>query len=972
MGKKKQKLVCHTAEQLTDAPSTHIHTASIYTFQSGKPLVCTESLTGVNVPPVSLHDEDPPPARNRFQIYDPGDFLEYMPIPNDDVETETSKRKRTAGDHPLAAWLPECPTFLDEMIRLEGRGEYIEDSLCGHCQKSARTIRCTDCFLPELCCPPCTVERHRHLPLHRLQHWNGHYFERISLKTLGLRIQLGHRMDDTCCNPQRAFNDDFVIIDTNGIHEVGLDFSTVTDPKTAATFNILEQYHKLSFESKASAFEFYHSLARLSDNVGIDPPKDHYATFLRVVHEWRILKLLKRFARGHCPDGVGTTEPGQCAVLCPACPQPGKNIPEDWKDASPDKRWLYALFVGIDANFHLKRKFVSSDSIDPGISKGWSYFVDERAYKVYLDDHKDRNQERSTCASHNAVNMADTKKARGLAATGVKTVDCARHNMKLRNTVGDLQKGEKYINMDYLFFSAMSHNEVTVLNVSYDIACQWSKHLRSRMMTLPSRFHLDFDSKAITFLIPKFHLPAHIEQCQINFSFNLSQYVGRTDGEAPECGWANINPIASSTKEMGPGSRWDTLNDHFGDCNWKLDAIEQKAEHQQELIELESCLEVQDISQWRIEVEAWEQDHSQTNPFQVRVASETQAAVRLELARIEAAELESGTNISLHADVSPSILISSGIDLEDQQRHLSLEIAALGVHATDNQLAKVQQHTNSLRRKIESRQDIQLLYMPFVSLLCTSEEPCSPASSTPVEAFQLWLPSAVGPNMQCAVQLRTLEWKLRYAQANDALKEIRNLLRLRSHLYKFKDSHIVGQAANTRARSTISKADARVNMAAEHYEVARAALANLAPILNEGRTWMEVFKPLNRSKDLKALKDMWEKETEGTRHLSWIWKTPGVSENASVGLHDALHIEWCKAHARAMQWEEEVDLLKEEQRRVIAFLDWQGGWWQNDTLREGLVAYAECQASLRRQLSTHFQILWSPPTLPTPPAGTTM
>ncbi|KAG1774894.1 hypothetical protein EV702DRAFT_974103, partial [Suillus placidus] len=225
--------------------------------------------------------------------------------------------------------------------------------------------------------------------------------------------------------------------------------------------------------------------------------------------------LLKHFARGHCPDGVGTTEPGQCAVLCPACLQPGKNIPEDWKDAPPDKRWLYALFVSIDINFCLKRKFILSDSIDPGISKGWSYFVDERAYKGYLDDHKDQNQE---------VSFSNCFINSGLAATGVGTVDCAQHNMKLCNAVGDLQKGEKYINMDYLFFSAMSHNEVTVLNVLYDIACQWSKHLWSWMMTLPSRFHLDFSSKAITFLVPKFHLPAHIEQCQIDFSFNLSQW----------------------------------------------------------------------------------------------------------------------------------------------------------------------------------------------------------------------------------------------------------------------------------------------------------------------------------------------------------------------------------------------------------------------------------------------------------------
>jgi hypothetical protein len=51
------------------------------------------------------------------------------------------------------------------------------------------------------------------------------------------------------------------------------------------------------------------------------------------------------------------------------------------------------LFVGIDANFRLKQKCVSSDAIDAGINKGWSYFVEEKAYKAYLEDHKDQNQE---------------------------------------------------------------------------------------------------------------------------------------------------------------------------------------------------------------------------------------------------------------------------------------------------------------------------------------------------------------------------------------------------------------------------------------------------------------------------------------------------------------------------------------------------------------------------------------------------
>jgi hypothetical protein len=56
-----------------------------------------------------------------------------------------------------------------------------------------------------------------------------------------------------------------------------------------------------------------------------------------------------------------------------------------------------------------------------------------------------RTPQKSTCASHNTVNMAEVKSSLGLAATGLGTIDCARHNMKLPNGVGDLQKGERYV-----------------------------------------------------------------------------------------------------------------------------------------------------------------------------------------------------------------------------------------------------------------------------------------------------------------------------------------------------------------------------------------------------------------------------------------------------------------------------------------------------------------------------------------------
>ena len=70
----------------------------------------------------------------------------------------------------------------------------------------------------------------------------------------------------------------------------------------------------------------------------------------------------------------------------------------------------------------------------------------------------------------------------------------------------------------------------------------------------------------VRFLEPKFHLPAHIESCQQSFSFNCARFV---DGEAPECGWSDLNGLAYSTREMGPGGCQDTIEDHLGDWNWQ-------------------------------------------------------------------------------------------------------------------------------------------------------------------------------------------------------------------------------------------------------------------------------------------------------------------------------------------------------------------------------------------------------------------
>ncbi|KAI9573079.1 hypothetical protein HD554DRAFT_2035513 [Boletus coccyginus] len=198
-----------------------------------------------------------------------------------------------------------------------------------------------------------------------------------------------------------------------------------------------------------------------------------------------------------------------------------------------------------------------------------------------------------------------------LAATGVGTIDCARHNMKLPTAVRDFQKGKKYTNMDYLFFSTIRHfPSLTRVFALYDIACQWSKWLWKRMETLPLTLWFDCKTGHVNFAVPKFHLPAHKEACQLDYSFNLIPWVGCMDGKAPERGWANINPVASSTKEMDPGSQRDILDDFFGNWNWKKtiklsdvlltkmkEAVMQKLQQHVALQELEAALPPGRVSQ---------------------------------------------------------------------------------------------------------------------------------------------------------------------------------------------------------------------------------------------------------------------------------------------------------------------------------------------------------------------------------------
>ncbi|KAJ7447046.1 hypothetical protein B0H11DRAFT_2151984 [Mycena galericulata] len=945
----------------------------------------------------------------------------------------------------------DLENFLDESLRGEGRGDYCGQRRCAECRvPDVQTHRCEDCFTEALFCTPCVVRLHADNPFHLIKSWDGAAFTETSLAKLGLRIQLGHRRGEPCPGTVARQSSDaagggktgretFCVVAHNAIHEVNLDFctcgsaplpsvqllrarlypATTTQPRSAASFQVLDDFHKLSFETKCSAYEFYNSLARKTNNTGNFQPRDRYSAFLRMTREWRHLKMLKRSGRGHLPGGARNIEAGACALLCPACPQPGKNLPSggDWTRASKEKRFLYALFLALDANFRMRRKRVSSEEADPGLNNGAAFYSEVKAYMEHVGFHWELEQEKSRCVSHDAVNQPD-RESRGTASSGIGTVDCARHNMKRPNAVGDLQKGERYINMDYMLWKSLKdYDELVMLIVSYDIVCQWSINIWRRLEKYGPELREragDPDQRYYQWLIPKFHLPAHIEACNILYSFNLTPYVGQTDGEAPERGWSNINPLATSTQEMGPGARRDVIDDHFNDWNHKKivamgqtflersqKAVGEMVEKQEALVETEASLPSENVETWTKAVELWELDPSQPNPFNVGDKHESLQAIRGRIAEEVKDAVEGDAADDVRGDLHASEMLAMGMQLEEQQRSLGLDVSALGIHATDGQKTTVLERGNKLRRKIATWIKAQTDFQPELAAHRAADEQAraaaarmQPSSGVAVQDIDLWLPSkqARSAGVRVKESHARYEFDMREGHAHEALEEIRRLLLVRTHQYKAQ-ADIHGVAGKTRSRTSIAVVDEQIRRQAGEYRAARRAMASLSQRLKETR-WMLVLKELkgedirgmpsslfgDKEKRRKGKKRRKEAEAEEPpKEMSWIWRTGLASvtaaaatseEAATLAIRESLRVEWAKARARAHRWTEEVDLLEEEMRRTLVFLDWRAGWWRglkdlrpevvtDEAAKEGFNAYAERQAKIQDDMKLRFEANWA-------------
>lgn len=152
--------------------------------------------------------------------------------------------------------------------------------------------------------------------------------------------------------PSRS-SGDVTVVHVNGVHhlpvltcdcrgsdQVSLDLSyhrflptTMSKLSTMFTMAVLDDFRLANLECKASAYQYWQRLRRMTKPLEPDQVVDRYKELLRMARLWRWMKKIKWAGFGVVPGKAadGAVD-GELTIFCPACPQPGINIPDDWKE----------------------------------------------------------------------------------------------------------------------------------------------------------------------------------------------------------------------------------------------------------------------------------------------------------------------------------------------------------------------------------------------------------------------------------------------------------------------------------------------------------------------------------------------------------------------------------------------------------------------------------------------------------------
>ncbi|KAF9222185.1 hypothetical protein BS17DRAFT_796665 [Gyrodon lividus] len=214
-------------------------------------------------------------------------------------------------------------------------------------------------------------------------------------------------------------NNLLTVVDTSGMHilailpckcpnhapfqtqllDVGLYSSTQKLPRMAFTFQVLDAFRLMNLECKVTAMSFNKYLRQIT-NPGLPNTSPNKLTF------------------GFSNAGKTQPKEGNLAYFCPACPQPGINLPENWVE-DLQGAWKYNRSFVMDGNFSAKHMKMKAD-MDFNFTQGSGYYTAVPRYKEHLQIADDC-QLKSTCHEHKVVNQVHVIQ-KHLVATGIGAI----------------------------------------------------------------------------------------------------------------------------------------------------------------------------------------------------------------------------------------------------------------------------------------------------------------------------------------------------------------------------------------------------------------------------------------------------------------------------------------------------------------------------------------------------------------------
>ena len=175
------------------------------------------------------------------------------------------------------------------------------------------------------------------------------------------------------------------------------------------------------------------------------------------------------------------------------------------------------------------------------------------------------------------------------------------------------------------------------------------------------------------------------------------------------------------------------------------------------------------------------------------------------------------------------------------------------------------------------------------------------------ENLNLVLPSSLPASICSLSEMKHIcnaEHCLQYAQCFDSLAQIHHQQRIIQGLWQFEQTNTpgTGNQPNTCMLTMYNKINCKLACAVHKYQTACIALS----VLDQNGDWHKELKELQQEDIHGPGKD--PNGSKGQFVMSWIWMTQKQDKSnlsTEAEFNKCMQVEWTKARARMMWWEEE-------------------------------------------------------------------